>query len=96
MPNEQIGADQAQEQTTENAGPVLFSKLGVSPIPIRDFDPVGKPVSELLKHLEQTAGLVWQKKQITITRDGANIRVDESAIVRPGDYVQINDKIKNN
>ena len=98
MAKEQIGADQAQRQDeqTENAGPVLFSKVGVSPVPIQDFDPVGKPVSELLKHLEQTQGLDWSGMQISITRGGNGGRVDETAIVRPGDYVQIAETIANN
>ena len=98
MPNEEtkLGAEQNLAAETENAGPVLFSKIGVSPVPIEDFNPVGKPVCELLKHLEVTQGLDWQGMQISILRDGEQDRVDATAIVRPGDYIQIAEAIANN
>jgi hypothetical protein len=97
MPDKtQLGAEQDFTNETENTGPVLFSKIGVSPVPIKDFDPVGKPVSELLKHLEKTQGLEWDGMQISILRNGSQDRVDDTAIVRPGDYVQIAEAIANN
>lgn len=96
MPDKQLGAKQAQAQDVENAGPVLFSNNFVSPVPIEDFDPVGKPVVDLLKHLEKTQGLDWKEKTIKIQRNGEQTRVDESAIVRPGDYVMIAKAMKNN
>lgn len=94
MPDAKLGAE--RDQQVENAGPVLFSKIGVSPVPIRDFDPVGKPVVELLKHLEKTQGLKWDGFQISIQRDGTEDRVDQTAIVRPGDYVKIAEAMVNN
>ena len=96
MPNEQLGAKRAQAQETENAGPVLFSLIGVSPVPIEDFDPVGKPVVELLKHLEKTQNLEWHGKTISIQRNGVKDRVDQTAVVRPGDYVMISKAMTNN
>jgi len=98
MPDDKLGAEQieATAAETENAGPVLFSKVGVSPVQIQDFDPVGKPVSALLKHLEETTGLSWEGKQLNITRGGEGGRVTADAIVRPGDYVQLLDPIANN
>jgi len=99
MPNDKLGAEQVnatQAAEVENAGPVLFAKLGVSPMTVEGFDAVGKPVIELLQHLGQTKGLIWDGMQVSITSGGEGGRVGLDAIVRPGDFVQIAENIENN
>ena len=98
MADKEVQDQVGQEEGVEvgNTGPVLFSKVGVSPVAITDFDPVGKPVVELLKHLEASQGLKWEGMQILITKDGEGGRVQQDAIVRPGDYVQLHQNLANN
>lgn len=92
-----LATETTQDQIEETrTGPVLFSKVGVSPVEIVGFDPVGKPVQELLEHLGSTEGLEWEGYQILITRDGQGGRVGLDAIVRPGDLIQMMENLANN
>lgn len=96
MPDNQLGARQDVNEQVENAGPVLFSLLSASPVEIEGFDPVGKPVSQLIDFLVETKGINIEGMQVSITNGGEGGRVGMDAIVRPGDYVQLAENIENN